>query len=510
VVTGQLLLHAALGVPLFACLGLAVLPRRYGDRIAPTVGVAASGLVLLALLAAAVVVGRAGGGRFQLVTDVSWAPALDLRWHLGVDGISLPFAVLTALLVFCCSLYTLRVRPEAGRLRAFVAIVLLLEVGMVGTFLALDLLLFFLFFEVVLVPMWFLIAWWGDPHDQPGRTTAATTFILYTLLGSALMLVGFLVVHAHTGTFDMVQLAARGGDGISRGAQLVAALAIVGGLAVKVPVWPLHSWLPDAHAKAPTVGSVLLAGVLLKMGSYGLVRVAVPIVPDGVARLAPVLGGLAVVGIVYGALACLGQGDLKRLVAFSSVGHMGFVVLGVATLTPAGLNGSVYAGLAHGLITGLLFFLAGAIKDRHGTSDFGELGGGLYVRLPRLGALLTFAAVASLGLPGLAGFWGDLLALIGAFDPAALLVRPYFLALLAIALVGLVLTAWYLLVVVRRVCQGDDTIGPRLAILGDVTAHEAASWGPLVALTLVLGLWPGLVLGLVDPAIQALLAGVAP
>ncbi|HEY9375986.1 MAG TPA: proton-conducting transporter membrane subunit, partial [Jiangellaceae bacterium] len=280
--TGQILLHVALGAPLVACLGIAVLPRRVGDRVAPGVGVAASGLTLLALVAAAALVGRDRGAQFHLVTDVSWAPALDLRWHLGVDGISLPFALLTALLVFCCSLYTLRVRPEAGRLRGFVAIVLLLEVGMVGTFLALDLLLFFLFFEIVLVPMWFLIAWWGDPHDQRGRTAAATTFILYTLLGSALMLVGFLVVHAHTGTFDMVELAARGGDGISRGAQFVAALAIVGGLAVKVPVWPLHSWLPDAHAKAPTVGSVLLAGVLLKMGSYGMVRVAVPVVPDGV------------------------------------------------------------------------------------------------------------------------------------------------------------------------------------------------------------------------------------
>jgi NADH-quinone oxidoreductase subunit M len=510
VVIGQLVLHVALGIPLIACLGLAVLPRRVGDRFGPGIGAAASGVALVALLAAAVLVGRDGGGQFHLVTDAAWAPALDLRWHLGVDGISLPFAILTALLVFCCSLYTLRVRPEAGRLRAFVAIVLLLEVGMLGTFLALDLLLFFLFFEVVLVPMWFLIAWWGDPHDQRGRTTAATTFILYTLLGSAVMLVGFLVVHAETGTFDIVELASRGGEGISRGAQLVAALAIVGGLAVKVPVWPLHSWLPDAHAKAPTVGSVLLAGVLLKMGSYGLVRVAVPVVPDGVARLAPVLAGLAVVGIVYGALACLGQRDLKRLVAFSSVGHMGFVVLGVATLTPAGLNGSVFAGLAHGVITGLLFFLAGAIKDRHGTSDFAELGGGMYVRLPRLGALFTFAAIASLGLPGLAGFWGELLALIGAFDPAELLRRPYYLVLLAVALIGLVLTAWYFLVAVRRVCQGADSIGPRLAVLGDVTRHEVASWGPLVALTLLLGLWPGLVLTLVDPAVQALFVAVSP
>jgi NADH-quinone oxidoreductase subunit M len=316
------------------------------------------------------------------------------------------------------------------------------------------------------------------------------------------MLVGFLLVGFQAGTFDMVELAAAGGAGMSGRTQLIAALAIVGGLAVKVPVWPLHTWLPDAHAKAPTVGSVLLAGVLLKMGSYGLVRVAVPIVPDGVRAIAPVLGGLAVVGIVYGALACLAQSDVKRLVAYSSVGHMGFVVLGVATMTPAGLNGSVFAGLAHGLITGLLFFLAGAIKDRHGTSEFAGLGGGMYARLPRLGVLLAFAAIASLGLPGLAGFWGELLALVGAFEPAAALDRPYFLGLLAVALIGVVLTAAYLLTMVRRICQGADVIGPKLPILGDVTRHEAASWGPLVALIVLLGLWPGLVLQLVDPVMS--------
>lgn len=506
-VTGQVLLHVALGAPLAGCLALAVVPGRAGERRAPVVGVAASAVALIALAVAAVLADTRDGGRVQLVTDTAWAPAVDLRWHIGVDGLSLPFALLTALLVLCCCIYTVRVRPEAGRLRAFVALVLLIEVGMLGTFLALDLLLFFLFFEVVLVPMWFLIAWWGDPRDRDGRTSAATTFILYTLLGSAVMLVGFLVVHAHTGTFDMVALAERGGEGLSSGVQLLAALAIVGGLAVKIPVWPLHTWLPDAHAKAPTVGSVLLAGILLKMGSYGLVRVAVPIVPDGVARLAPVLGGLAVVGIVYGALACLAQRDLKRLVAYSSVGHMGFVVLGVATLTPAGLNGSVFAGLAHGVITGLLFFLAGAIKDRHGTSEFAELGGGLYTRLPRLGTLLTFGAIASLGLPGLAGFWGELLALVGAFRPADLLDRRYFVSLMVVALVGLVLTAWYFLVTVRRVCQGDDVIGPRLPVLGDVTRVEAVSWGPLVALTLILGVWPGLILGLVDPAVHGLLGG---
>jgi NADH-quinone oxidoreductase subunit M len=478
------------------------MPAAMGGQLARTVGLVASALTLLVVLAVAAVFDRDDAGQVQLLTDVEWAPTLGLSWRIGVDGLSLPFVVLTALLVFCCLLYTVRIRPAGGRLRAFVALVLLLEVGMIGTFLALDLLLFFLFFEVVLIPMWFVIAWWGEPKDQPGRVGAANTFILYTLLGSAIMLVGFLYVGAQSGTFDILELARRGGDGLSANVQLLAAIAIVGGLAVKVPVWPLHTWLPDAHAKAPTVGSVLLAGVLLKMGSYGLVRVAVPVVPDGVRQIAPVLGGLAVVGIVYGALACLAQRDFKRLVAYSSVGHMGFVVLGVATMTPAGLNGSVFAGLAHGLITGLLFFLAGAVKDRHGTSEFDELGGGMYVRLPRLASLVTFAAIASLGLPGLAGFWGELLALIGSFRPSAVLDRPYFLVLLTVAVIGAVLTALYLLVTVRRVCQGKDAIGSRLPVLGDVTRHEVASWGPLIALTVLLGLWPGLVLTMVDPVMQ--------
>ncbi|HEU4541541.1 MAG TPA: NADH-quinone oxidoreductase subunit M [Jiangellaceae bacterium] len=496
------LLHLAIALPLAGCLILVLLPPSAGRRVAATVGLAASAFTLLDVLAVAIVFDRDDAGRVQLLADVDWAPTLGLSWRIGVDGLSLPFVILTALLVFCCLLYTVRIQPPGGRLRAFVALVLLLEVGMIGTFLALDLVLFFLFFEVVLIPMWFVIAWWGEPKDRPGRLAAANTFILYTLLGSGIMLVGFLYVGTQAGTFDMLELARRSGDGLSGNVQLLAAIAIVGGLAVKVPVWPLHTWLPDAHAKAPTVGSVLLAGVLLKMGSYGLARIAVPIVPDGVRQIAPIVGGLAVVGIVYGALACLAQRDLKRLVAYSSVGHMGFVVLGVATMTPAGLNGSVFAGLAHGLITGLLFFLAGAVKDRHGTSEFDELGGGMYTRLPRLGALVTFAAIASLGLPGLAGFWGELLSVVGAFRPSAVMDRPYFLVLLTVAVIGAVLTALYLLVTVRRVCQGEDSIGQQLPVLGDVTRHEVASWGPLIAMTVLLGLWPGLVLTLVDPVMQ--------
>jgi NADH-quinone oxidoreductase subunit M len=286
---------------------------------------------------------------------------------------------------------------------------------------------------------------------------------------------------------------------------------------VKAPAWPLHSWLPDAHTAAPTVGSVLLAGVLLKMGTYGLVRVLLPVVPDGTATLAPYLGALAAVGIVYGSLACLAlarpgaKGDLKRLIAFSSVGHMGFVLLGIASLTQVGVNGALFANIAHGLITGLLFFVVGALKDRYGTADLdtlsGATGAALYGRAPRIGALLAFAAVASLGLPGLAGFWGELLAMFGAFDPAAGLSRPAFLTYLVLAGFGTLLTAAYLLIVVRRVCMGDPKQPSAAADLPDLRRYEALSWTPLAALTLLAGLWPAVLLGLSDPAVKHLLGG---
>ena len=256
---------------------------------------------------------------------------------------------------------------------------------MLGTFVALDLVLFFVVFEVVLVPMYFLIAIWGGGARA---RHAATKFILYTLLGSVFVIVGILTVYAATGTFDLVELSERGGAGIASGTQVLAFAALFAGFAVKSPLWPLHTWLPDAHTEAPTVGSVLLAGVLLKMGTYGLVRVALPVLPEGAHTLAPLLGALAVAGIVVGALGCLAQTDVKRLIAYSSVGHMGFVLLGIATLTPTGVNAALFANIAHGLITGLLFFLVGGIKDRYGTADLRVLGSGLSERLPRLGALL--------------------------------------------------------------------------------------------------------------------------
>ncbi|MFE4359026.1 NuoM family protein [Kitasatospora sp. NPDC056800] len=490
--------------------------RAVADRRALRLNTVVTGAVLLLAVALAAGFDHDEPARMQATTDVSWIPALHVRLHLGVDGVSLPLVVLTALLTFLCALYSEKRLPDGETVpsaQAFVGLFLLLEVGMLATFAVLDLLLFFLAFEIVLIPMYFLIARWGSGAKVP----SANRFILYTLLGSAVMLLGFLLIGSKAGTFDMQALAAAHGGGLSHTTQVIAALAILVGLAVKAPAWPLHSWLPDAHTAAPTVGSVLLAGVLLKMGTYGLVRVLLPVVPDGAATLAPYLGAFAAVGIVYGSLACLAlarpgaKGDLKRLIAYSSVGHMGFVLLGIASLTPVGVNGALFANIAHGLITGLLFFVVGALKDRYGTADLdtlaGTTGAALYGRAPRLGVLLAFAAVASLGLPGLAGFWGELLAMFGAFDPAAGLSRPAFVTYMVLAGLGTLLTAAYLLIVVKRVCMGDPEQPAPVAELADLRPYEAVSWTPLAALTLLAGLWPALLLGLSDPAVKHLLGG---
>ncbi|MGW0808360.1 complex I subunit 4 family protein [Nonomuraea sp. NPDC002799] len=447
---------ALLAVPLLGALLLLIAPHALRPRLR-AYGLVVSGLTLAlaALLVATFDYGGAAA-RPQFEVDLPWISGLGLRFHLGVDGISLPLVALTALLTFLCFVYLcwgsarapgqlLRARP-----RALVFTLLVLEVGMIGTFLALDLLLFFVFFEIVLIPMYFVIAIWGGA----GRRAASIKFILYTLLGSVVMLLGLLLVWAQTGTLDIEALSAAHGAGIPRSVQILAFVAIGIGLAVKTPMWPLHTWLPDAHTEAPTVGSVLLAGVLLKMGTYGFARIAIPVLPEGATAVAPWLGAFAVVGIVYGALACLAQRDLKRMIAYSSVGHMGFVLLGFATLTPVGINGALFANVAHGLITGLLFFLAGAIKERYHTADMPSLGGGMLATLPRLGSLLTFAAIASLGLPGLAGFWGEMLALLGAFQPANGLPRGLFVTYMAIGGLGAVLTAAYFLIMLSRITHG--------------------------------------------------------
>ncbi|NEA36221.1 NADH-quinone oxidoreductase subunit M [Streptomyces sp. SID13031] len=503
------LLIALLAVPALTAAILWALPATTGERVAAIVGSVVSGLVLVGsivlwwelrrphcpcvdrLTTTSAPAPRTLAGKLlpYAETDVSWIPSLGVRFHLAIDTISMPLIALTALLVFLCCLYSLKITPRIGRMRSLIALLLVIETGVIGTFSAADLVLFFVFFEIVLIPMWLVIDIWGDDHDPAGRRRAATTFVLMTVFGSALMLLGFLLIYRQAGTFDLVFLGqnpVRGGHGIP----LAAAVLIAVGFAVKMPLWPLHIWLPDAHAKAPTVGSVLLAGVLLKLGSYGMIRVLLPVLPDATATIAPYLAGFSTVAIIAGSLACLAQTDVKRLIAYSSVGHMGFIGLGIATMSPEGVTGALYANLAHGIITGLLFFLAGAIKDRHDTSDLRTIGRALYARLPRIGGLLTFACLASLGLPGLAGFWGEMLILLGAYHPADSLPRTTFIVLMVIAGLGAVLTAAYFLKLIRELNQGDPAEYPAAAFAVDLSRIELITWAPLVVLTVLLGLWP--------------------
>ncbi|GIJ75867.1 NADH-quinone oxidoreductase subunit M [Micromonospora phaseoli] len=505
---GDFLLVAVLALPALGALLVAATP---GDRLARMVGTVAAALTLVA--AVALVAGRDAGWSGYLADDVAgavlpwhsvdlpWVPGLDLRFHLGVDGISWPLVVLTALLTLLCCGYSLWRVPGGGSGRALVALLLVVEVGILGTFLALDLVLFFLFFEVVLLPMYAIIVGWGgdgtDPAAVDARRRAGRKFALYTLFGSVLLLVGVYVVVAAAGTADVVALT--GGTDLSRNTQLAAFTLLALAFAVKSPLWPLHSWLPDAHTQAPTVGSVLLAGVLLKMGTYGLIRVAVGVAPEGARWAAPVLGVLAVAAILVGSLVCLAQTELKRLIAYSSVGHMGFVLLGVATLTATGIQAALIGNVAHGIITGLLFFLAGAIKDRAHSGALSELSG-LRETAPRLSGLLAFAAVASLGLPGLAGFWGEAFAVVAAVEAGGAL----WTTLAVLAAVGGALTAAYLLRLLRQVTHGPPsppvaTFNPGLA------GAELAAWTPLVLLALAVGLAPTLVLGVAEAPVEALL-----
>ncbi|MFD2765599.1 complex I subunit 4 family protein [Micromonospora eburnea] len=495
---GQFLLVAVLAVPAVGAVAVAATP---GDRAGRLVGTVAAALTLLATLP---LVGGGDRGWFRYgptpgvlpwhELDLPWVPGLDLRFHLGVDGISWPLVVLTALLTLLCCGYTLWRVPEGGGSgRALVALLLVVEVGILGTFLALDLVLFFLFFEVVLLPMYAVIAGWGGDD----RRRAARKFVLYTLLGSVLLLVGVYLVVTTAGTADLVALT--GGTGLSRGTQLAAFTLLALAFAVKSPLWPLHSWLPDAHTQAPTVGSVILAGVLLKMGTYGLIRVAVGVAPEGARWAAPVLGVLAVAAILVGGLVCLAQDELKRLIAYSSVGHMGFVLLGIATLTATGLQAALIGNIAHGVITGLLFFLAGAIKDRTHTGALAELSG-LRETAPRLAGLLGFAAVASLGLPGLAGFWGEAFAVVAAVRRGG----PLWTTLAVLAALGGALAAAYLLRLLRRVTHGRPSpavgrVAPGLA------GAELTAWAPLVLLALAVGLAPALVLSYASGPVDALL-----
>jgi NADH-quinone oxidoreductase subunit M len=505
------LLLAAVFAPLAGTLAVLAVP---GGRRGAAVTVAAifSGLSLAATVAILARFDFGMGRALQFTSESEWVPSLGIGFRLGVDGIALPLLLLSALLTVLCVLYTARFLPKPGNAKVFLALLLLLETGVNGTFSAQDLILFFLFFELVLIPMYFLIALWGGER----RSYAAIKFFLYTFVGSVIMLLGFVALWFRSAddiagrTFDLATLQELGAQGQFAGTfGLVTFAAIAFGLAVKTPMWPFHTWLPDAHTEAPTVGSVLLAGVMLKMGTYGFVRIALPVLPEAAHTAAPVIGILSAIAILYGALCCLAQSDLKRLIAFSSVGHMGFVTLGIATLTPAGINAAVYGMVAHGVITGMLFFCAGSVHERYHTREISELGGGMLAKLPILGSILAMVSIASLGLPGLAGFWGEVLALLAAWNPAPGLSVPLFRTLMVAGGIGTLLTVGYFVWMLQRVNYGRLPDRWRNAtFLGDVQAAEYVAWVPLILLTVALGVIPSMLLGLTNPAVEAWFSGL--
>ncbi len=492
-------------LPLVGAVVIAFVPSRR-DRLIRGLGIAFTGAALAVAIAIAFGFDYAASGRLQFEVLTRWIPAIDAHYHVAIDGISMPLYLLTFVLSFLCAVYTWRIVPSPGRVKAFLALQLLLETGMAGTFIAFDLILFFIFWELVLVPMYFLIGIWGSAN----REYAAIKFFLFTLFGSVFMLLGFLAMYfrADPHTFDIVALQRFGAaGGFTHAFQMIVFAGIFLGFAIKVPMWPFHTWLPDAHTEAPTVGSVLLAGVLLKMGTYGFVRIALPILPDAARVWAPWIGGLAAIAIVYAALACLAQRDLKRLIAFSSVGHMGFVMLGIATLTPIGINAAIFGMVAHGVITGMLFFCVGSIYDRYHTRQIAEIGGGLMQKLPYLGGVFAFVAIASLGLPGLAGFWGEVMALLSAFNPATVLSAHtgLFRAFMVAGGIGTILTAGYFLWMLQRVNMGTLPERWNQAALPDILAVEWVSWVPLLVATLALGVFPRLIFGVTDEAVRGLM-----
>src|SRR5689334_20195118 len=436
--------------------------------------------LLATLLTAAVGIGilanfNLDDGRLQFQANERWIEVINSRYHVGIDGISLPLVLLTMLVTVCCIIYSWNHFPEPHNPKAFLALILLLETGMLGTFVAQDLILFFIFFEVVLLPMFFMIGVWGGPN----REYASIKFFLFTLFGSALMLVSFLAIFflSKVQTFDMVTLSHLHGAGIAKSTAILVFAGLFLGFAIKVPMFPFHTWLPDAHTEAPTVGSVILAAVLLKLGTYGFIRIAIPILPDAAIEWAPWIGGLAVVGIIYGALGCLAQKDMKRLIAFSSVAHMGFVMLAISTLTVAGINAAIFGMVAHGLITGMLFFIAGSAKERYHTLEIKRLGG-MLVQAPRMGWIFGFCAMASLGLPGLAGFWGEFPAILSAFNAGQNTIgdvqtnlglnQTLFQTLMVIAAFGTVFAAGYLLWMYQRVAFGT----PKEEFANDAHIHD--------------------------------------
>jgi NADH-quinone oxidoreductase subunit M len=481
--------------PLLGALGIAFLPSSRPSLIRfAALGVS---LITFALSLGMLLGIRAQGGEFAFSEQLSWIPSFGITYHLGVDGLSGALVVLTTLLSWICILASFG--PIQTRVKEYFISFLILETGMLGVFLSLDLFLFYIFWEIVLVPMYLIIGIWGGAD----RIYATIKFVLYTLVGSLLMLVAILatafshqaVTGSWTGAFDLLALRGTIADPTL---QILGFAAFALAFAIKVPMFPFHTWLPDAHVQAPTAGSVILAGVLLKLGGYGFIRFAIPLFPDGAHLFAPLMIGLSVIAIIYGALVAIVQTDLKKLIAYSSVSHMGFVTLGIFTFNQQGVDGAILQMLNHGLITSGLFLLVGIGYERTHDREIAKMGGWA-VRTPVYAALFGFFLFASVGLPGLSGFAGEFLVLLGAFIANPMVAGA--------STFVMILAAVYLLYMYQRVFTGP--LSPFLKGLGshltDVTPTEILTLAPLAAMIVVFGVMPTILTSSFAQSVQTFL-----
>jgi NADH-quinone oxidoreductase subunit M len=492
---GMPILTLVVFTPLIGALALLVVPGtqhraiRWIALIAALVSLAFS-LVLLGYDPA--------GPEFQFVESIEWIPTFGMTYALGIDGLSMVLVILTTVLSVVSILYSWD--PIQVRVKEYYATLLLLMVGMLGVFVALDLFLFYVFWEISLIPMYLVIGIWGGPR----RIYATVKFVIYTLVGSLLMLVAILAVaiaYAAAGNEFTFSYEALRGFAYADSLQALAFGAFFLAFAIKVPMWPLHTWLPDAHVEAPTAGSIILAGVLLKLGGYGFLRYSLPLLPDASVTFAPIIIGLSLVAIVYGAMVAMVQPDLKKLVAYSSVSHMGFVMLGAFVFNEQGLQGAVFQMVSHGITTGALFLLVGVIYERTHDREIAHMGG-LNARLPRYAAMFGLFTFASIGLPGLSGFVGEFLVVLGAFR--------YNGWVAAAAMVVVIIGAVYMLWMFQRVffTVPSDWMRRWWPRLGDMTRTEWAALSPLVVLVVLLGVYPGPVLEAISAPVDRILEAV--